>query len=487
MGLGKTPEALWIDYKLRIETYVKGGPKRKTLIIAPLATHQDAWVRHIKLVWPTARIYVIDRKDRPAFVKALSQNYTCYIIHYEALRLMPELRRVSWFHIIADECHRAKSRKAQQTRALKALPARYKTGLSGTPADNRPADIWSILNWLYPKRYTSYWRHVKTYCVEQIVEGKNGATFRNYNKPNRETTPHLIAEMRPWYVRRLKREVLQDLPEKYYSDVWVELGPAQRKAYNQMRKDMIAWVGEHEDEPLVAPVVIAQLVRLQQFALASVEIGYKYVITRTARARALEAREEPEPERRMTTTLIEPSAKLDALEEMVSGNPTEQLVVWSQFRSMVDLAAQRLEANKISVGRYTGTVPQTERDLAVEAFQRGDLHVFAGTIAAGGEGITLHAASTGIFLDRHWSPTKNIQAEDRQHRIGQKNAVHIIDIMAKNTVDIGRRTVISQKWEDLRFLLGDTVDPEAYGMTAADPLIQEAMADAQRIFGRDLL
>jgi SNF2 family DNA or RNA helicase len=175
----------------------------------------------------------------------------------------------------------------------------------------------------------------------------------------------------------------------------------------------------------------------------------------------------------MVVTLIDPSTKLNELEEIISDNPTKQLVVFSQSRSMVNLLARRLESKKISVGRYTGQIPQKDRDATVEAFQRGDLHIFAGTIAAGGEGITLHASSTCVFLDRHWNPTKNVQAEDRLHRIGQKNAVQIIDIMARNTVDLGRRTRIARKWANIKLLLGDTVDPKKYEETVGDSYLSE--------------
>jgi SNF2 family DNA or RNA helicase len=206
-----------------------------------------------------------------------------------------------------------------------------------------------------------------------------------------------------------------------------------------MRKDMIAWLGEHEDVPLVAPVVIAQLVRLQQMALATVQFDVAGKVT-----------------------LIDPSAKLDRLEELIDGNPNEPFVVFSQSRSMVDLCVRRLQHKGISVRPYTGSVSQNDRSLAVKEFQAGNVQVFAGTIAAGGEGITLHRASTTIFLDRAWNPTRNRQAEDRTHRIGQLRPVQIIDLVARNTVDMGRNQRVQDKWQNLMWLLGssDAVAPE---------------------------
>src|SRR5690606_24192000 len=114
---------------------------------------------------------------------------------------------------------------------------------------------------------------------------------------------------------------------------------------------------------------------------------------------------------------------------------------------ILPLLAQRLEKKGITYGIFTGDTKDSERKEIIRDFQAGDRRVFAGTIQAGGVGITLTAASTVVFLDRGWSPAINEQAEDRLHRIGQKNAVQVIDMMAKGTVDIGRKEMLEQKSE----------------------------------------
>ncbi len=482
MGLGKTVEALAIDSRLRIKTGSRfkspGMRSKPTLIVAPHGVHAS-WARHIGKMFPSAAYYIIDRKNRLSFVKAAqSGKYDYLICHYEALRLMPELRKVTWFHIICDEVHRIKNRKAQQTRAVKALDTRFKSGLSGTPADNKPQDLWSVLNWLYPKKYTSYWRYVNTYLEQTETTGKNGATFKQVVGVNKDTIPQLLSQMEPWYIRRLKEKVLPDLPDKYYSTREVELLPSQRKAYNQMRKDMVAWVGEHEDEPLVAPVVIAQLIRLQQFAMASPAFVQEYGNTSFVMADG-----EPFRKIRPKVVLQEPSSKLDDLCEFFEDIEFEPIVVFSQSKSMIDLVEARLTRMKKRVGKYTGSVSKKQRDLNVDRFQGGDLDVFAGTIAAGGEGIELTRSSNVVFLDRHWSPSKNRQAEDRLHRIGQKSAVQVTDIIAANTVDLGRNQQIAAKWSTLKMLLGDTVNVEGYvDQLQNEGLATQAVQDALTIF-----
>jgi SNF2 family DNA or RNA helicase len=446
MGLGKTYEGVVRDIELRRDPYAY---KRPTLIVAPSGSHWNTWVKTIvELEGDTMPIWVIDRKRRSYLDSALEKavkegGFPCYVIvHYEALRLMPVLKDVEWFHIIADEVHRIKSRGAQQTRALKALKTKYKTGISGTPADDKPQDIWSVLNWLWPHSWRSYWKFVNETCVfesEQEQRMKYGRSFKKIVGVKPEGASKMLQTIRPWYVRRHKDEVGIDLPEKTYTERYVYLPPAQRKAYDEMRKDMLAWVGENKDKPLAAGVVVAQLVRLQQFALASVDFGEEGRVV-----------------------LVEPSVKLDDLDEIIDGNPDESIVVFSQSRSMSHLAVRRLEARGIVTRPYTGSVSQHDRDLYETEFQAGNIQVLCGTIAAGGESITLHRSSTVVFLDRVWNPTKNRQAEDRVHRIGQVHPVQIIDIIARDTVDLGRKTRIANKWSALEWILGDKTYPEEY-------------------------
>lgn len=441
MGLGKTAEGIWLDIKDRCTWIEEHGPtSMKTLIISPLAVHSN-WEEHLKDLAPGVPIIRIDPKNRSTFVRALTQKGSAYyIVHWQALRLIvDDLKKVHWFHIIADEVHRAKNRKAQMTQALKQLRTYRKTGLSGTPADDKPDDLWSVLNWLYPTYYRSYWKFRKHYCIEEQIELPPDKMPMSGKAPTKITgvknVESLHAEIDPFYIRRLKKEVWTDLPDKYYSTVWVGLDPKQRRAYDQMRRDMITWL-EHQDQtvPLVAPVVIAQLTRLQQFAL-----GYM----------------QPHPDKVGKWIMSDPSTKLDALCELIEDNPTEQLVVFSQSKAILYLLSKRLDRMKVDHGLYTGDASMADKDWTVRSFQAGNLQVFAGTIAAGGEGITLTASSTVIFLDRAWSPTRNIQAEDRCHRIGQKNAVQVIDFMARNTVDVDRKVKIDLKWEWLRKILGD--------------------------------
>jgi SNF2 family DNA or RNA helicase len=423
MGTGKTYEAIARDQMIRDRV-----GHAATLVVAPLTILEDVWKNHFEDL-TDLKVVALDPKDRKgswALWHAIKGDV--FLVHWEALRLMPELQEATWLHVIADECHRAKNRKAQQTKALKAIRnVRYKTAMSGTPVVNRPDEMWSILNWLYPKVYTSYWRFFNKY-VETETKYFRGRTVRVVVGPRNLDKIH--EEIEPFYVRRRKEEVLPDLPDKYYTEIKVDLTPVQRRAYDTMRKEMIAWIGNQEEEVLAAPVVIAQLIRLQQFAVAFA--GY-------------------DGDR---IKLSEPSSKLDALMEVLDESE-EPIVVFSRFRQLVDLAAQRFSAASIPFVTLTGSTSHPDRRESVKRFQEGRVRVFAGTLGAGGIGITLTRASTVCFLDRDWSPALNLQAEDRLHRIGQLNAVQVIDIVARNTVDAGKKQMLTLKRSWIRQILGD--------------------------------
>lgn len=439
MGTGKTFAGMALDLEHRDDS-----PLTKTLVVAPLSvTHSWEW--HFE-TYTDLKVYKIDPKRRDEFIKALSMDYDVYVLHWEALRILkPQLLKIKWLHVIADESHRAKNRKAQQTRALKKIPTAFKTALTGTPVTNKPYDLWSQLNWLYPTEFRSFWRFYETYC-DYTIEYPHG--YHKFKGPKNEQ--QLLDTIRPYYRRHLKLEqccdhhpqgVQPDLPPKYYTDIWVDLHPKQRKAYDEMRKDMISWLETQDGTvPLVAPVVIAQLIRLQQLSVAYASITSSL---------------ESDGSMSHIVELTDPSSKIDALMQILEDNEEEQIVVFSQFKKVINLAAQRLQGTAIPYVTITGDVAHSERASAIDQFQAGSARVFLGTIGAGGEGITLTAASTVIFLDRDWSPAKNAQAEDRLHRIGQENAVQVIDIIARDTVDLGRRQKLELKKDWIRRILGD--------------------------------
>lgn len=478
MGLGKTIEAILLDKERRLaqdRIYPEGNGlnwSRKTLVVT-FATVMGSWQDHFADWQPGLRVYVIDRKNRPAFVRALEEDYDVYIMHWDVIRLMvDDLKKVNWLHIIADECQRMKNRKAQLTVAMKKIRTRCKTAMSGTWADNAVEDGWSVLNWLYPSVFRSYWAFYNYHVIFKAHNAGPGlcnaclqaGEVKQHRNSFRETlgvhdAEGLHKQMEPFYVRRTKEEVLDQLPEKTYTKIEVDLDPRQRRVYDEMARTMLAWVGEHEDEPMAAPVVIAQLVRLQQFAVAYGQVETyrkrwpKEVIEQWTERYGKKPPDPYDDAKRLRLT--DPSSKIDAIMDLLEQYPNKQFVVFGQSKQAINLLGERLHAKGISYGLLTGDTEQARRNTLVSEFQRGLVRVFCGTVQAGGVGITLTAADTVIFLDRAWSPSANRQAEDRLHRIGQKNAVQVIDLVARDTIDLGRIQRIELKWEWLKELLGD--------------------------------
>ena len=434
-------------------------------MLAPLSVI-SSWVDHFAEWAPELRVMAIDRKNRAAFEKAVQKgSYDVYVMHWDVVRMIPEIQKHIWFHVIADEAHRVGNREAQVTVKSKKIKYRYLTEMTGTPCTSKPQQFWSLLNWAKPKRFTSYHRFFNHHVVS-IQHSAGGDCPANLGGGNICLKDHkvpfsviigiahekeLLAEIEPYYVRRLKEDVLEDLPDKYYTTLTVELGAQQRRVYDQMKREMLAWVGEHEDEPLAVSQAIVKLIRLQQLACAYAEIEWVKKRKRLPDGtfEVIDARQ---------VRLTDPSAKLDAVMEILDANPEKQFVVFSQSKQVVKLFEKRLFAKNIPYGILTGDTSQSDRGDMVAAFQRGDLRIFTGTIQAGGVGITLTAASTVIFLDRSWSPSINKQAEDRLHRIGQQEAVQVIDIVAKNTVDLGKLTKLENGWKFIKMLLGDRVE-----------------------------
>ena len=454
MGVGKTLSAVLLDLERRSR---EGGDQR-TLIICQKAG-LSVWEWHLidQGVDPN-RIFRIDPEDREPLESELqtgAHNFDYYIVHWDSLiRLRniikpeqaektviytpsgkkslrgPVARQIEWDLVIADEVQYAKNRKAQRTEVLKKIKARNKLGCSGTPADDKPQDFWSIGNWLHPKEpiFRSYWRfydhfirwHPHPYAGYRVIDG-----VKNIDQ--------LHEFMAPWYIRRRLTDVVDDMPPKTHSKIWVDLTPRQKEDYDAMHKYQVARVGELKEE-LVVTHKIAMHIRLQQMIMGTVSLDWEDFEEGL--------RDSP------IVAVGEPSPKLDAVMEMVETaiESGEQIVVFTNFRAMANMVEARCQKAKIPVGKYTGDTPnQKYRDATVADFQSGKKKVFVGTIGAAGTSITLTAASTLVFTDRNWNPSKNEQAEDRIWRIGQKNHCRIWDIVARDTVDDERLQTIWRK------------------------------------------
>lgn len=439
MGLGKTVETVFT---------CQAVDAQKVLVVCPNSV-KGVWEEHFNKIIPDIKTIVLDNKKRKdswqlaneLLTQATRATSGCvFIIHYEAARILykedPTFKQAFWDVMIVDECHRLSNRKTQQTKAIFRLGRRAtrRIALSGTPMDGEPWRLWSILHWLYPETFTSYWNFYNTFCDSEFMG--------NYHKFKGPKNIDILKDkiLSKCMIRRTKDVALPDLPSKYTENVHLDMTPEQQKAHDQMSKEMVAWLGRDEDDMLMAPVVVAQLTRLRQFATAYCQTEGTF------------------GEDDFKVQMVNPSNKLDALLEICAGTNGKKFVVFSQFKQMIKLLEQQL-SNEYGPDSYvslTGDTPAKLRPSIIKRFQQvtntqqqpltnNDPKFFLATIQAGGEGITLTAADTVIFLDRSWSPKDNLQAEDRLHRAGQKNAVQVINLLSKNSVDSYVDSVIQRK------------------------------------------
>lgn len=459
MGVGKTHQAIALD-----EAWWRKGCK-PTLIVTPPNTFWS-WQDKYGIQSPDSDVVLCDRtpQGREKFLEAIRRRQgDVFVCNYEALRLkdMKSILGMEFNTVVFDEAHRLASRKSQQTLAAKTVAKNSKRRLlmSGTLTGDQPDNLWSPLNTLWPSYYTSYWAFRNKYTKQDYDEDKG------YRKiVGVRNIPELMEEIDPWYVRHLKKErccdhhpdgVMPFLPKKSYSRVWVDLTPRQRDLYEQMRREMVAWVGENANNPMVASLVITQLVRLSQIALAVPEIR---TVAKKRRKRDENGDfilpTEWEHFEADEVHLTGVSSKLDAVQGILEDHPGKQFVVFTSSAKLIRVAQERFDCVTL-----LGDTSARDRRYAIESFVKGKNQVFLATVDAAGEGIDglQHATDTAIFIDRSWKTLKNFQAEDRLHRDGQENAVQIIDIMARGTLDFGRHQRLKEKWTWIKKMLGDDV------------------------------
>lgn len=433
MGVGKTVEGIALDLALRSD-YGKPGQHIRTLIICQ-KNGISVWNRHLMMFdIPEIDISCVNPLNREPFVQSvLLGEAKYYICHWDVLSKLEEacLRSVKWHHVIADEVHLAKNRKSLRTKSLKRIKAYVKTGCTGSFADDKPEDTWSILNWLYPSLYSSYWRFFNTFIDWEV--GYPGG----YKKPvGVKNIDKFHEDISRFYIHRTLHDVREDMPPKFYSTVHVELTSKQRKSYLQMEEFGVVQLGMGEDDILIAPITIAQRARLQQMAMGECTLDWDLY----SRGK----RDTP------VVKIGSPSPKLDAIMELITTNEQESFVVFTSYPDFADMVERACSSKGILSSKITGrTDKQSHRTKAVSDFQSGVTRVFVGTIGAAGTTITLNSAHTVIFADRDWNPSKNAQAEDRAYRIDNDDQpVHIIDIVAKDTIDEYRieKVQLKGKW-----------------------------------------
>lgn len=456
--------------------YELGKNPFPVLLVCPNTT-KIGWKRNeIEAVWPGLKVNVIEgtavqRK------KLLAEEAHVYVINWESLRLhsklkpygnialkrcvecggadpkttvtaceahAKELNHIEFQTVIGDEIHRIIDASSKTARALKAATADapFRFGLSATPLSDSPHDMFSILNWLMPEGYPSRTKFIDRFC-EKGMNDFGGLVITGIRK-DREA--EFFAGFDPHFRRMPKELVLQNLPPIVHMNRLVTMGVKQKKAYNQMVKQMVAELDGSEDL-LIETSALTKAVRLLQFAASYAEVEVIDFFDK----------KKDEWIKKNIVTLSEPSSKLDAFMDDLPDFGEESVVVFAVSSQLINMLSTRLTKANIPHGLVTGQQNGDERQQAMDDFQSGKTKFILCTVGAAKEGITLTAASTMVFLQRPWSMIANEQSEGRSHRIGSEihERIKIIDYLTEGTYETDVIEAIERKTIQLEYILRD--------------------------------
>lgn len=438
MGCFKTTTGLWLAQRYCSDRAIENP---NVLIITTKSgkgTYRDAIPKSLPSNWKTYNINtkgvdvigpfgLEDKEDLDFYFASLREpsRPSITLAHYHcftnAAEIWKVLKLIKWDVIICDEAHRIKNRKTQWTRNIKELQKSLGHVMTGTGFINDPSEIWSLLNFLDRKQFSSYWAFRGRYCLEEDFSG-----FRKVigiNPDYLEEFRELRKQLGP---RRMMADVHSNIPEPIFTPVEVDLNPTQRKMYNEIKKYLRTL--DQQNAPISSPNVLSQLNRLRQVCVATPELVTEYYDNKNQR-------------RVQEIKLVEPSSKLDALMEVIEGlewddESRQQLVVFSNFKDPIELAKVRFDEAGISyIHMEAGDNERTRYQKWHDQFPQKQHQVFLSTLQLGSESINLSCAQRAVFLDRSWSPKDNNQGVGRLYRPGQSGLSHIIHINARNTTD----------------------------------------------------
>ncbi|MEY9964340.1 superfamily II DNA or RNA helicase [Streptacidiphilus sp. MAP12-16] len=412
MGLGKTVQTLAL---LAVEQ-AAGPVAGPTLVVVPMSLVGN-WTRECARFAPMLRVYVHHGAGRPggAELRRTVAGADVVITTYGLVqRDFAALRSVDWHRVVADEAHHIKNSATQQSRAVRALPAAHRLALTGTPVENRLAELHSVLDFANPGLFGSAERFKERYSVP--IE-------RNASE---RATAELRRRTRPFVLRRSKSDpvVAADLPRKQEMTVLCNLTAEQAALYQAVVDDLLARMErarlDRSHTIQRRGLVLAALTRLKQ--ICNHPAHYTAERGRLGRPR-LEGR----------------SGKLARLEEtleeaVAEGDRTLCFTQYTEFGSLLQpYLAERLDSEVLFLH---GGMSRRQRDAAVDRFQEPDgPSVFLLSLKAGGVGLNLTAANQVVHLDRWWNPAVEEQATDRAFRLGQLRDVQVRRFVCVGTVE----------------------------------------------------
>ncbi|MCD8220658.1 MAG: SNF2 family helicase [Clostridiales bacterium] len=396
MGLGKTLQMISVlscDY-----TGKKPGTEHPSLVVCPASLVYN-WQEEFTKFAPNIRVMPISG-GVTARRKALAiwETTQVYIISYDLLkRNIAELSEKNFFYVILDEAQYIKNSGATVSKAVKTLNAAHRLALTGTPIENRLSELWSIFDFLMPGFLYSQKEFEQRFAIP-VTKNKDQEAMEKLKKI---TSPFLM--------RRLKEDVLKDLPAKLEEVRYVPISGEQQKLYDAQVINLKHTILD-ESTGTGKVKVLAELTKIRQICCDPSLLYENY---------------------------HEESAKREAaiglIRQAIDGG--HRMLLFSQFTSMLALLEEDLRAEGIPCYILTGSTPKEKRIRLVHQFNEGDVPVFLISLKAGGNGLNLTGADIVIHYDPWWNLAAQNQATDRAHRIGQNRQVTVYRLILKGTIE----------------------------------------------------
>ena len=397
MGLGKTLQSI-----VFIASERNKAKNQVNLIVCPTSLIYN-WQDEIETFAPFLKVLIISGNpaERQEAIKRYNE-YDVLITSYPLIRRdIAFYENIEFNSVFIDEAQFIKNDASMNAKSVKRLKAKHKFALTGTPVENSLSELWSIFDFIMPEYLGSHAKFVEMYEKPILKDDKEALNELN----------HHIA---PFILRRMKKDVLTELPDKYETKMMTNLSEEQKLVYlsylESIRGEIHSEIEENNGLGKNRMKILAALTRLRQICCHPATFLENY---------------------------HGGSGKLDLLMELIPEAIANEhrVLVFSQFTSMLKIIEKELTELDIPYFYLEGSTPTEERNEYVKRFNSGERKVFLISLKAGGTGLNLTGADTVIHYDPWWNPAVEEQATDRAYRIGQQNKVHVIKLITKGTIE----------------------------------------------------
>lgn len=397
MGLGKSIQLIYF-----IKEVLKEKKDAKILIIAPTSlvynwnNEFDKFGSELKY-----KVFAENKAKRQEELKNLTDT-NILITTYGLIREDKDYYEKMNFEVIAiDEAQNIKNNMAQMTKIIKTLKGNTKFALTGTPLENSVLELWSIFDFIMPGYLVSALTFNRKYGIKNIDE------------ESVKVLDNLKKQIRPFILRRKKKDVVKELPDKIENNIYIELNKEQKKIYLAELEKTKRKMEELLQDGIFNKSRIEILKLLTRLRQICIDPSLTYENYKGEASKIVEL--------------------IPMIKDIISNG--HKILLFSTYKTAIDIVNRELTNNDISCYVIDGSVSSKKRMELVDKFNNDNTNVFLITLKAGGTGLNLTSADVVIHLDLWWNPQAENQATDRAHRIGQKNTVEVIKLICKGTIE----------------------------------------------------